>query len=313
MMRILLLLALVVQAAGAISPPSQNLRRLPLQKKRITLKSPTNYIHRILRYDSKTSEPVYYDPKPRVVLLDSKSGKYGLRWIGYDGKEKEIIYLLPNAINVVVIASVSKSPSGDYVYLYNLQNLPSSGQNLAFFSIQTFASDVRPIPIGKGYVGQMTRHVEEFRNGNWIGFGSSNFIRSVIPGGGVELKLVSPSPPGVVECRVAGGKLGMKGVGEEPPQELENVLPGYEAWPSGYTIGPVDELRNYSATQLAQYIRERLPRFRQLGWISSNLLPLYEQNLTGERIENLYRRLDRDLKSGNITTEVFAIVRSMKK
>src|SRR5205085_4210393 len=103
-MRLLTLfaLALVMQTAGA-------LQRLPFQKKRLILQSPTSYEKRILRYDSKTGEPIYYDPKPRVVPLDVKSGKYGLRWIGYDGKEKTIIYQRPDVIDAVISASVSKT------------------------------------------------------------------------------------------------------------------------------------------------------------------------------------------------------------
>ena len=108
MMKILLLLILMVQLAGALSPPAQKARRLPLQKKEIALESPTNYVHRIIGYDPKTNEPVYYDPKPRVTLLDAKSGKYGLRWIGYDGKEKTIVYQRPDALEVIVSATVSK-------------------------------------------------------------------------------------------------------------------------------------------------------------------------------------------------------------
>ena len=74
-------LALATQTAGPLV-------RLPFQKKEITLKSPATYEQRVLLTSSKTGEPVYYDPKPRVVPLDVKAGKYALRWIGYDGKEK---------------------------------------------------------------------------------------------------------------------------------------------------------------------------------------------------------------------------------
>ena len=111
-----LLLAVATQAATAQT-------RLPFQKKRITLKSPATYQKRIARYDSKTGQPIYYDPKPRIVPLDVKSGKYGLRWIGYDGQEKTIVYQRPDAIDAEISASVSKTVTGQYIYVYKIKNL----------------------------------------------------------------------------------------------------------------------------------------------------------------------------------------------
>jgi len=89
--------------------------RLPFQKKRIVLKSPATYEKRIIRYDSKTGASIYYDPKPRVVPLDVRSGKYGLRWIGYDGREKTIVYQRPDAIDAEISASVSRAATGQYI------------------------------------------------------------------------------------------------------------------------------------------------------------------------------------------------------
>src|SRR3989442_5360911 len=181
----LFLLVLATQTATAQG-------RLPFKKKRITLKSPATYEKRILRYDSKTGQPIYYDPKPTVVPLDVKSGKYGLRWIGYDGREKTIVYQRPDAIDAEISASVSRTAEGQYIYVYSIKNLPSSGQHLSGFALQAFAADVRPIPIGNGYVGRMSNN-EEMRDGNWIYFGTSNFGTAIGPGRNVELRLISPS------------------------------------------------------------------------------------------------------------------------
>ena len=62
MIRVTLLLALVAMTAGAQG-------RLPLQKKKITLKSPATYAWRIKGQDPRTGEYIYYDPKPRVVPI----------------------------------------------------------------------------------------------------------------------------------------------------------------------------------------------------------------------------------------------------
>ena len=106
------------------------------------------------------------------------------------------------------------------------------------------------------------------------------------------------------------GILGMKGVGEEPPQELENVLPGYEAWPRGYTIGPIDQLKAFSVNKRAKYLRIRLAQFKQLGWIAAELAPWYEQNLQGNQLGQVFKRAMEDFKAGKITSELLAMIQS---
>lgn len=306
MKRLLLLLTIATQTAGAQ-------QRLPFQKKEITLKSPENYERRVLRADSKTGEPVYYDPKPRVVPLDVKSGKYGLRWIGYDGKEKTIIYQRPDAIDAVVSASASKAASGQYVYTYTIKNLPSSGQNLSGFAVQTFASDARLTAVNERiHFGHMSSN-KEMNSGKWVRFGIlPEFDPAISPGRSIELELTSSAPPGLVECRIHGGRLGMKGVGEHPPEELESVLPGYAAWPSSYTLGPVDDLKQLSSSEKVDYLLKSLPRFRQQGWMTASLVRWYEQNLQRGNLGQVLKRADQDLKSGAITTEVHSIVQAMQ-
>src|SRR5258706_2280670 len=105
MIRVLLVLILHVAAAMGQQSLAAKPTRLPLEKTPVTLKSPTKYERRIVRADPKTGKLSYYDPKPRVVLLDAKLKKYGLRWIGYDGTAKTVIYQSPDAIDVVVSAS----------------------------------------------------------------------------------------------------------------------------------------------------------------------------------------------------------------
>lgn len=306
MKKLQLVVALV---AVAITVSAQG--RLPFQKKQIVLRSPPVYEQRVLRYDTKTGEPIYYDPKPRVLPLDLYARKYALRWIGYGGNEKTIVYERPDAINAVVSAFLSRTSSGQYIYTYRIQNLPSSKQQLAVFVVQTFGSDVKPIPIGDGYVGQMSSN-KEMTNGKWVGFGSSNFAPAVIPGASIELKVISSEPPGLVECRIAGGQFGMIGVGEEPPQELENVLLGYEAWPRGYTIGPVQQLRSLSSAERVRYLLNNLSQFQNLGWIKNGVLGSYKRSLKNNSLQEIVRQAERDIKAGSITTELYGIISAMQ-
>jgi hypothetical protein len=153
----------------------------------------------------------------------------------------------------------------------------------------------------------------EMKEGNWIYFGTSNFKDTITPGRNIELALESLAPPGLVECRAHGGVMMMIGVDEDMPQELENVLPGYEAWPSGYTIGPIDNLKTLSQVERASYLLKLLPRFKELGWISADALRWYQQSLSRNDLVALSQRAEQDLREGNMTTEVFAMIQSMRQ
>lgn len=305
-----LLIILLTQMTGAVHLASQKAQRLSFQKKKIVLKSPERYEKPIVGYNPNTGAPIYYDPKPRVVLLDAKSGTHALRWIGSDGQQKTITYQRPDAIDVVVRASVTRTASGEYAYIYHVQNLPSSGEHLTIFAVQNFSAHMTFEKIKNVYIGRMSNN-KVMKAGNWISFGLLKPI--VVPGRNIELRLLSSAPPGFVESRVMGGVLGMKGVGEEMPQELANILPGYEAWPVGYTIGPVDELKTLSPAKGAEYIRSKLARFQQVGWMTANSVAWYEQNLRGDNLETIHKRAEQDLKAGKITTEVFAMIQSIRQ
>jgi hypothetical protein len=302
---------LIAITPGAQHPMPHKTSRLPFQKRQLVFKSPTQYEKRLLRIDKNTGESVYYDPRPRVELLDARSGRYSFKWIGYDGSEKTVIFQRADAIDAVISATVVKNLSGQYVYTYSIKNLPSSGVHLSGFALQTFTSDLHPVKLGSGYVGRMSKN-KEMKEGDWIYFGSSNFDRSVTPGQSIELKLFSSSPPGLVECRIHGGDLGMKGVGEDMPQELENVLPSYQDWPSSYTIGPIDKLKTVSPAERAKYILKLLPQFQTSGWMTQSSLQWYEQTLNRNDFEALYKRAGQDLKAGTITSEVFSIIEAMR-
>lgn len=316
-MKQLLALILTVITTAAQHRPVEQTRRLPLQKKQIVLKSPAVYLQRVLRVDPKTGEEFLYDPKPRIELLDAKAGKYSLKWIGYDGNEKVVVYQRPDAMDVIVSATVVKTSTGQYVYEYTIQNLVTSGEYLAGFEVQTFSSDIIPskfpTKIDNISIGEMSSNIPEFQEGRWIDFAPLPPRPRVNPGQRITFQLTSSSPPGLVQCRVHGGDFVMKGVGEEMPQELENVLPRFEALPSGYTIGPIDRLKTLSPRERTNSVLKLLPQFQRLGWITTASLRWYQQTLSGNDLGVVYERTQQDLKEGNITTEVFAMIQAIKE
>ncbi|MGI9106062.1 MAG: hypothetical protein ACR2G4_07425 [Pyrinomonadaceae bacterium] len=314
-MRLLLLLTLLTQVACTAStavPQPEQVRRLPLEKSGIKLKAPTHYEPRVASVDPKTNEPVYYDPKPQIVPVDEKAGKYAFKWIGYDGKEKTIIYQRADAIDAVVSALVERNSSEQYLYTYKIENLPSGGSQLSGFIVQNFAAEVQPIKTRDGRVGRMSNDIQQFRDGNWIHFGPSYLKDEVTPGRSVELQLQSSVPPGLVGCRIYGGERTIKGVGEHMPTELENALSGYEGLPRGYTIGPIDKIKGFSQQEHIQYILSILPQAHKLGWITESARRWYEDKLKSDDLEAVHERLEHDLKTEQITTEVFAMMRAMK-
>ena len=310
-MRILIIIILVTYTASAQHGSPQKIQRLSLQKSQIEFKTPVDYAKRILRYDAITGQAVYYDPKPRVVLLDARFGKYAFKWIGYDGEEKTVLVHRADAIDAIISASVLKRSSGEYVYVYDIQNLPSSPTYLSTVVIQTFASSITPVRMNNGIVGQMTKN-KDMRDGTWIYYGSTNFEPRVDPGRHVEMKLISTAPPGIVECRIAGGDRGINGVGEDMPQELENVLPINTDLARGYTIGPVDKLKGISQQEQLSYLLKVLPQCGQQGWITAQTLRTYEQLLKQKNLQGIFTRIANDLKTNSITTEVFAMIEGTK-
>ncbi len=295
-------------------PQGQKVQRQPLPRSEVVIKSPTQYAQRGLRIDPKTGEEINYDPKPRVVPVDAKAGKLAFKWIGYDGKEKVIEYQRADAIDAIVSASATRTPSGQYIYIYKIRNLPSSATYLSHFVVQNFSANVKPIELDNVSIGQMSNLIQQFSEGNWTMFGIlSKFKPQVVPGQEIELRVISTAPPGLVGCRITAGNSTLKGVGEDMPQELEDMLPGYKEWPKGYTIGPVDNLKSLSSTEWAKRLLDLLPKFRELGWMTDESLRWYQRNLKRNDFGEAYKRAEQDLKTEQITTEVFAMIRSIKQ
>src|SRR2546425_11492203 len=158
-MRILILIVLIICGAGFQDRKPEKIQRLPLQRSQFRFQRLMNYDKRILRYDPTKGEAVYYDPKPHVVVLDAKSGKYAFKWIGYDSKEKTVLVHRLDVIDAVISGSVVKgSASQQHVYVYKIQNLLSSPTYVSSVAIQTFSSDLKPINVNKQFAGVMSKN-----------------------------------------------------------------------------------------------------------------------------------------------------------
>lgn len=341
MRRVFTLLMVLVFGGVAFSAGTgtdRKIKRQPLQKTAPSLKQPAVYEKRIRVMSGK---PVTYDPKPRVRAVDEKTGRYELRWIGYDGQEKVIAYQRPDAIDVVVSGSVEKASDENYIYSYVIDILPSSATYLYSFALQNFSDDTRPVEINgkpttladlrvlknfsqmrdddkpKNFettlvIGEMSNLISRYKDGNWIAFGTlPDFEPDVAPGRKLRLRIVSRAEPGLVECTATGGSRTMKGVGEHMPSELEDVLPGYEALPFGNTVGPVANLNSFSQSQRIEYLLDKMAQFERLGWTTPSARAWYEKNLRSNLV-SAQRQAQEDLSSEQISSEVFAMIAAIK-
>ncbi|MCI0555215.1 MAG: hypothetical protein L0287_30075, partial [Anaerolineae bacterium] len=260
-------------------------------------------------------EQLYYDPKPRLEVANAKAGKYYLKFMGEDGKEKVVAYQRPDCVDVIVIASATKSTSG-YRYEYTVRNIVTSGCYLNGFAAQNFTTDIspkRPSNVNNVFIGDMSAGI--FKEGNWIRFAPLPPHPQVQPGQTAKFTLHSSAPPGLVECRVDGGTRALTGDGgDQLPAELDALISkiGYSDWPRGFTIGPIDEIKRMSQGEKIAYLLNTLPKCQREGWMTTQALQTYERLLRRGDLQGIFTRIANDLKINSITTEVFGIIEGMR-
>lgn len=295
-------------AAQEISSEVQRAKaeRKPFQKSSVKMKSPKEYLMR-------ETEKGEYDPRPRVVTVDEKTGKYELRWIGYDGKEKVITYQRKDAINATVEASVSRSGS-QFVYSYRIRNFADSPTYVGSFIVQTFATDVEneKIPfLDDLLIGHMSRHIPHFSDGIWRKFAPLEERNRINPGSDRVFPIVSLAKPGVVKCYARAGDSALKGVGEHMPSELEAAMPGYDELASCNTIGPIEALEKMSKEERSKYLLDNLSKFVDTGWMAGDTPKIYERILVKNDLAEALSQAKADLEQGYETSEVFHIIEGL--
>lgn len=283
--------------------------RAVFKRSSAVLRAPTEYAK---RYKENGTE---YDPRPRIVAVDEKNGKFELRWIGYDGKEKVVAYQRYDAVNGLVEARAETNPSGN-IYKYLIRNFKDSPTYVASFVVQTFSSDVKKEKIIAGedlHIGHMAQHIPHFSDGLWRTFAPVIEKDFIIPGVNREFSIPSIAPPGIVKCFVQAGSPSIKGVGEHMPSELEAAMPGYEEMASCVTIGPVEKLSTLSKPEKATYFIENLPKFVEAGWMGADSVPVYEKLLSAGNLSTALSQAKYDLEKGYITTEVLNILEGLNR
>jgi hypothetical protein len=259
-------------------------------------------------YD-KNGNPIYWDPRPRVVPLGD--GKYAFKWFGVSGRELTLIYHRPDAVDVVVEASASSTPNGSIRYLYKIGNLQTSKQNLGAFVLQTFSPPAKPETLPGFYATDPAYRRSDLPPEERFGFtfsplGEKNAIR---PGQEGVLRVTSVDLPGLVQCSAHAGTLTMEGVGEEPPEVFRPLMLGRDAWPHGYTIGPDERLAKMGLQGRLNYLIIRLPQMLELGWIENEkVMQWYKDNLKPAKAAEVRARAKADFDKKLITSEVLALM-----
>jgi hypothetical protein len=97
-------------------------------------------------------------------------------------------------------------------------------------------------------------------------------------------------------------------VGEEMPAELAALLPGYDSWPYGHTVGPDARVAALTLAQRSARLLEWLPEMEREGWMTVERRKYYETVVRTKGFGALATDIDTDLGAGRITTEVRSIV-----
>ena len=242
-----------------------------------------------------------------IRAIDLRAGIYELRWVGRDGAEKSVTYQRPDAIDVAVEARVAWF-RGRFEYSYTSRNMASSAETLAGVVIQTLADHVEPLASADTYVGRM--RVPLFTPGIWLRFARrSDSGDPVSPGRSFEFRLISAAPPGLVKCAAHGGPLTIAGVGEDIPAELVALLPGDGAWPTGYTVGPVDRLTSMSDAERAIQFLAWTPELvkQRVGYTPASSDGYRSILVADPRMSTLRGEIQRDEAVGLVTSEVAAL------
>lgn len=313
----LLLTALCLFLVGACAPSGhmqirrEKAERRPLTRVPVKLEVPANY------QLSETEDGKPRNHKPRVVVVDERSGRYEFRWIGYDGKEKIIKYQRLGAIDITVFSRVEKEKDGRFLYTYTVENLENSPNDLTGFTVQTLASDALPVDpessvmpgLRRTMIGDMFNQIKGFSEGTWWRFSIREpYHHEYGPQTKTEYQVRSSAMPGVVGCKADGGIFGMIGAGEDLPPELERLSLGTKDWPYGYTVGPDDRLSGFTQSERAKYLIDNLGKFQEAGWMMADTSGLYREFLVREDIKSLFEQAKIDLDNEFITPEVYIII-----
>jgi hypothetical protein len=263
-------------------------------------------------YD-KDGNPIYWDPRPRVISLGN--GKYAFKWIGHAGQELELIYLRPDAVEVIVEAAATFSEAAGFTYRFKVRNTTASENSVGGFEFQRFSRDLRTVTDGLTYATPASLLAEPYPpEGGWMRFAPLNVGNAIKPGNSAIYVLRSPDLPGLLSCRVHAGNLTMEGVGEEPPAGFESLMLRRDAWPHGYTIGPDDRLAKMGLQGRLNYLGMRLPQMLELGWIENErVMQWYKENLLSGKTAEVRARAEADFKRNLITSEVLALMTYLTK
>ncbi|MFV0389410.1 MAG: hypothetical protein ACK5NT_11725 [Pyrinomonadaceae bacterium] len=278
----------------------EKFERKPFQKSPYKIKQPRKVDWR-QDYDGK------YNPKPHVVVIDEKIGKYEYRWTGFDGKEIVVKFQRRDSVDAMAEADAVKSDDNRFIYTYTVTTSKNSPVNLDSFEIQAFAPDVKNIK-EKSEPSMVLNPAGfiPFNEGFWWSFFPNAAVQ---PGKSVEFYLSSASPPGIVNCLASGGDQSLIVESEfEMPSELEEEIPINEDLARCFTIGPDERLLKFNNDQKTKYLLDNLLKFVMAGWMSEETAKNYESILKENDLNAVYDKAKTDFKDESISSEVFSII-----
>ncbi len=245
------------------------------------------------------------DTKPEAEL-DPETGNYKLRWIGFDGKVKEVTCELPIKVDVIVKAEVQYDTLGKlYIYRYRAANLESSKQNLHSIKIEYGSGlEYSRSPEGRWY--SAPRHDDpvwgwfDMEKKDGIGFPPGSEI-------GDFVLAVKGGLPGIVNCYGKGYTEIMK-VPEELPLEIEEALPSpYEKHVFGKTVGSVPFPGTFKPERIIENLRGVKAKMNETGWMDKSVWKSYSAYGKKDTTQNEWIR-DPDASVSEVIDADIAII-----
>jgi hypothetical protein len=290
LLRSAVLLAVTLGVASTLLPAA----RKPLQRPKLEKieHQPTGTR---VRVDRITGESVAYMLEGNISY-DPVSHNFSLAWIGHDGNSKSVVYNPPSKVDVVVSGRVDWQPAGRfYRYSYSLHSLPSSGQKLGSFYLETRSPvDGMRSPDGSWALWLLSDYLkEQLRVREGLTWSQVMQGRDGLRPGesAAGFSFHSGGLPTVVACYVRGRTELRGGQGEEIPEELHAAIDEV-AWriPKGVTVGPADPPQRFEADSFLSAFHDYLGVSLQNGWIESTQV--------AEQIDKSLELLRQTIKSG---------------
>lgn len=273
----------------------------------------------------------------------NSAGDWVMRYTSYEaGRPVVVVHAPPNKVEAIVSAEVERDQIGNFIYSYQLANLPASKQKVRTFVLE-FAGQVTGLRapkrweayelewmkavVWKPYIAGQDpdlgpgHHLEGFELSVPLHIVTGDIADSAIGSQAAGFHYEG-AMPGIVDCHARGANEIMT-FPDEPP-DMDDVLPRFPFdGVSGRTIGPVAMPAEIQFSWILERLRADLEESLGLRWIADRatldrylkLLARFAASMgepwlkSLEKLQSIASQAEADFEQGNLTTEAYALLK----